>query len=95
MWNVNKVCNECDEENACELGTSNNDDEQEANETCDRESDKITKKIETIKKELDRTKVKGKVEDEKEEGVVRLFSVNCNRFGPYSESKINPIKEIS
>ena len=53
------------------------------------ESDKIVKKNERIKKKVDRIKVKRKVEDEKEEGVVRLFSVNFNGFGPYSESKTN------
>ena len=39
--------------------------------------------------------MKVKIEDEKEVGVVRLFSRNCNGFGPYSESKIDQIKEMN
>ena len=38
------------------------------------------------------TKVKGKVEYEKELGVVRLFSENCNGFKLCLESKIDQIK---
>ena len=41
MCNVKKVCNECDKENRCELGISNNNNEQEVNEICDSESDKV------------------------------------------------------
>ena len=95
MQNAKKVCNECDNENRCELGTSNNDDEQEVKEMFDSESDKVIKKNERNKKKVDRMKVKGKLENVKEEGVVRLFCVNCNGFRPYSESKINQIKDMS
>ena len=74
---------------------SNDENQQELNEMCASERDKAMKKNERIKKKVDKTKVKGKVEDEKEEGVVRLFSANCNAFGPCSESKINQTKEMS
>ena len=84
MWNAKKVWKECDEENRCDLGISNNNDEQEVNDKCDSESDKLIKNNERIKRIVDKIKVKGKVEDEKEEGVVRLFSAICNGFGPYS-----------
>ena len=40
-------------------------------------------------------KLKGKVGDEKEIGIVRLFSVNCNGFGLLLESKSNQIKKMS
>ena len=30
----------------------------------------------------------------KEEGAVRLFSVNCNGFGPHSEGKIEQLKVV-
>ena len=74
---------------------SNDNNEQEVNETRDIESDETTKKTEGRKKKVDRTKVKGKVEDDKEEEVVRLFSVNFNGFGPCSESKMNQIADSS
>ena len=83
------------EENRCEIGMSNDDDEKEANDACDSRSDKATKKNERTKRKEDKMKVKGKVEDEKEEGVVRLFSANFNGFGPCSESKIDQTKETS
>ena len=47
------------------------------------------------RRRVDVTKVKGKIEEVKDEGVVRLFSVNCNGLGPQSSGKIEQIKKES
>ena len=48
MWNVNKVCNECEKDNRSEMRINNNNNEQEGNERCDGESDKVKKKKKEI-----------------------------------------------
>ena len=55
----------------------------------------MIKTNERIKKKVDKIKVKGKVEEDKEEGVVRFFSINFNGFGPWPESKIEQMKVMS
>ena len=88
-WNANKVCDECEKENRSEMETNSDDEEQEGNETCEGERDEVTKKKERNRNKVSRTKVKGKVEEDKEDGVVRLFSANCNGLGPHAVSKID------
>ena len=39
--------------------------------------------------------MKGKIDDVKEEGVVRFFSVNCNGLGPHLAGKIKQLKQMS
>ena len=95
MWSVTNACKECDKVIACDLGVINNNTEQEAKDRCNVKCDKVIKINERIKKKLDTIKVKGKEADDKEEGVVRLFSPNCNGFGPHSEGKIEKTKEMS
>ena len=69
MQNENKVCDECDKQNRCEMGTSNDNIEQEGNETCNSESDKVTKKNEGKKKNLigQRLKEKQRMTKKKEQ----------------------------
>ena len=47
------------------------------------------------KEKVDKIKVKGKLEDYKVEGVVRLFSENWNGNGLHSEGKTDQIKVMS
>ena len=48
-----------------------------------------------IRKRVEKINGKGKLDDVNEEVVVRLFSVNCNGFGPHSEGKIEKLKLMS
>ena len=42
-WNEKKACEECDTVIKCDLGVINNNNEQEANDTCVIKCDKVTK----------------------------------------------------
>ena len=72
-----------------------NNENEEENDRSEIQCDKVARTKERKKKKVTVIKVKGKVEDEKEIGAIRLFSVNCNGFGPCSQSKISQTKEIS
>ena len=74
---------------------SSNNEEQEGNEACEDKSEKVTKQKERNRSKFDRKKVKGKVEEDKEDGVVRLFSVNCNGLRPRAASKIDQTMDSS
>ena len=78
-----------------DLGVINNDNKQEVKDRCETNRNKVTKMNARIRKKVDKIKVKGKVDDVKEELVVRLFSTNCNSFGPHSEGKIEQLKVMS
>ena len=45
------------------------------------------------RKRVNVIEVKGEIDHVKEEGVVCLFSVNCNGLGPHSAGKMEQIKK--
>ena len=65
------------------------------NERFEMQCNKVINARESKNKKSKCDKSKGKVEDEKELGVVKLFYANYDGFGPCSESKSHLIKEIS
>ena len=95
MWNANKACDECEKDNSSEMVTNSNNEEQEGNESCEGKSENATNHEERNRNKVGRIKVKGQVDEDKEDGVVRLFSANCNGLGPHAVSKIDQIMESS
>ena len=66
----------------------NNDMKQEEKDSHEINSNDESQKKIRRRKIVDAMKVKVKLDDVKEEGIVRLFSVNCNGLGPHSAGKI-------
>ena len=95
MWNSKNACDECEKASRCSLGLMNNEKKQEEKYSYETNCNNEIQNNTRIGKRADKIKVKGKVDDVKEEGVVRLFLANCNGFGPHSEGKIEQLKVMS
>ena len=88
------MCDEC-EKRWSSLGVQNNDKKQEEKDSYETNyNNEIQNKI-RIRKMLDAMKVRGELDDAKEEGVVQLFSINGNGLGPHSAGKIEKVKLMS
>ena len=63
---------------------------------CDETSNNNERQINSIRRcRVDEMKLKGKLDEVKDNGVVRLFSVNCNELGLHSSSKLEQIQKES
>ena len=81
-------------DNRSEIVTNCNNEEQEGNETGGNKTNEKNQQR-RIRSKVDRIKVKGLVEEEKWDGVVRLFSVNYNGLGPRAVGKIDQTLDSS
>ena len=84
----------CEKDNISKIVRNSNNIEQEGNEAVGIKRNKNNHQ-KRKRNEVDRIKVKGLVEEEKREGVVRLFSVNCNGLGPHALGKLDQIIDAS
>ena len=95
MWNSLNVCEECAVENRSSVNEQSADVNQEEI-TCNEKRNNNEKKNNSGRRcRVDAIKFKGKIDEVKDEGVVRLFSVNCNGLGPQSSCKLEQIKKES
>ena len=78
----------CEKDNRSKIVRNCNNEEQEGNETGGNKRNKKNQQ-ERKRNKVERTKVKGLLEEEKGDGVVRLFSVNCNGLGPHAVGKVD------
>ena len=95
MWNSLNVCEECNKVNRCSVNAQSVDVNQEEIACNERRNTNVRQNNCGRRRRVDVMKVKGKIEEVKDEGVVRLFSVNCNGLGPQSSCKLEQIKKES
>ena len=94
MWNEAKVCARCVKDNESKIAQNNNNVENEDNKAGEMNS-KANNQQKRKRNKADRIRVKGVVESEKGEGVVRIFSVKCNGLGPHAKGKLDQIIDAS
>ena len=94
MWNEAKSYNVCAKDNESKIVRNNKNVENEDNEAGEI-NNKVNNQQERKRNKVDRIRVKGVVEVEKGEGVVRMFSVNCNGLGPCAKGKLDQIIDAS
>ena len=94
MCNSKNTCDECDKGSRSSVGLYNNDKKQDKNDGYETNiNNKIQNNMKIKKRKVIKEKVK--LDYVKGEIVVRLFSVNCNGFGPNSAGKIEQLKLMS
>ena len=90
MWNVVNRCEEC-------RIRESSDDVNEENEEIGNEVNIVRRENRSVevrsrrRQRCGEIKVKGGVTEIKNKGITRLFSVNCNGFGPGSNDKIDQV----
>ena len=93
IWNRKNICEDCDKGNMSSECAQNDDKNQEEKHSQETNSINERQNKNRRRKRVVAMKVKGEIDDVKEEGVVSLFSINCNGVGPHSAGKQNKLNK--